>query len=125
MQLETRRIRPSGRTTGSVELTLPRELRDLQGIECEVWIRDGERPEIGLVPDLASAIATIASLWQALRRSLASVRDIGDVPWDGLELALFPTGYQPGQVPISYLDILKASGEYRPGTISPDKSSTR
>lgn len=119
MELERRRIRPAGRTTGSVEFTLPRMLGDLEGLECEILIHDGSSPEIGLRPDLAPALRVIEGLWGALRRSLATVRDIGDVPWERLELALFPTGYQPGRVPVSYLDVLRASDGHRPEMAGP------
>ncbi|MFQ5875540.1 MAG: hypothetical protein ACE5JL_17325 [Dehalococcoidia bacterium] len=119
MELDRRRIRPAGRTTGSVEFTLPRMLGDLEGLECGILIHDGSSPEIGLRPDLAPALSVIEGLWHSLRRSLATIGDIGDVPLEGLELALFPTGYQPGRTPISYLDVLRASDGHRPETASP------
>lgn len=119
MELTRRRIRASGRTTGSVEVTLPRELRALQGLECNVTVRDGEAPEIVLVPDLSPALAAIAGIWKALRQSLAAVEDIGDVPWGELELGLAPSALQPSSTPLSYLDVLTAANGHgpRPATV--------
>ncbi|MFQ6030292.1 MAG: hypothetical protein ACE5Q6_22690 [Dehalococcoidia bacterium] len=119
MELDQRRIRAAGRTTGSVEITLPRMLGELEGVECQILVHDGSGPEIGLRPDLTPALSVIEGLWGVLQRSLATVADIGDVPWEGLDLALFPTGYRPGRTPISYLDVLKASDGHRPATATP------
>ncbi|MFQ5875819.1 MAG: hypothetical protein ACE5JL_18740 [Dehalococcoidia bacterium] len=94
-------------------------LGDLEGLECQILVHDGSSPEIGLKPDFAPALSVLEGLWHSLRRSLATVGNIGDVPWECLELALFPTGYRPGRTPISYLDVLKASDGHHPETAPP------
>ena len=51
MNLGTRRVRSAGRTSGSVEVTLPVQLSLLQGVECRLAMRDGAPPE----PELGEA----------------------------------------------------------------------
>ena len=52
MYLGTRRVRSAGRTSGSVEVTLPVQLSVLQGVACRLVVRDGARPELVLEPEL-------------------------------------------------------------------------
>jgi len=70
MDLGTRQIRTSGKGSGSVELTLPGELRRLVGLPCRILLHDGERPDIVLQPDLARAKAAFAALWRCLALAL-------------------------------------------------------
>jgi hypothetical protein len=70
MDLGTRQIRTSGKGSGSVELTLPGELRRLVGLPCRILLHDGERPDIVLQPDLTRARQAFAQLWQALSQVL-------------------------------------------------------
>ena len=41
-----RKVRSSGRTSGSIEITLPPEMHALEGIECRLILCDGARPEM-------------------------------------------------------------------------------
>lgn len=70
MDLGTRQIRTAGKGSGSIELTLPAELRDLVGVPCRVTLRDGSRPDIILRPDLARAQQAFAALWQPMTHAL-------------------------------------------------------
>ena len=91
MHLGTRQIRTSGKGSGSIELTLPSELRDLVGLPCRVLLRDGSRPEIVLQPDLGRAIAGFTGIWQPMVAALLPER--GE---QSLRLAAFTFGLQPG-----------------------------
>lgn len=106
MALDRRRIRSAGRTTGSVEITLPVELQVLEGIECEVWVRDGVRPEIVLRPNVGVAQALFASLWQQLRLGLQRVGEIGDFNLSDFNVALLPPRHWYDKPPLSYQDAL-------------------
>ncbi len=70
MDLGVRQIRTAGKGSGSIELTLPVELRDLVGLPCKVTLRDGSRPDIVLRPDLRRALDAFESLWRPMARSL-------------------------------------------------------
>ena len=70
MDLGVRHIRTAGKGSGSIELTLPAELRDLVGLPCRIVLRDGSRPDIVLQPDLQRALIAFATLWQAMARGL-------------------------------------------------------
>jgi len=106
MALERRRIRSAGRTTGSVEITLPVELQILEGIECEVLVRDGVRPEIVLRPNVSVAQALFAKLWQQLRLGLQRVGEIGDFDLSHFNVALLPPRHWYDKPPLSYQDAL-------------------
>lgn len=106
MALDRRRIRSAGRTTGSVEITLPVELQVLEGIECEVWVRDGVRPEIVLRPNVGVAQALFAKLWQQLRSGLQRVGEIGDFDLGDFNVALLPPRHWYDKPPLSYQDAL-------------------
>jgi hypothetical protein len=64
MDLGTRPIRTAGKGSGSVEVTLPTELRPMVGLPCRIMLHDGAHPDIVLRPDLAVARDAFASLWQ-------------------------------------------------------------
>jgi hypothetical protein len=70
MDLGTRQIRTAGKGSGSVELTLPGQLRRLVGLPCRIVLHDGERPDIVLQPDMTRARETFASLWRNLAMAL-------------------------------------------------------
>ena len=106
MALDRRRIRSAGRTTGSVEITLPVELQVLEGIECEVWVRDGVRPEVVLRPNVGVAQALFASLWQQLRLGLQRVGEMGDFDLSDFNVALLPPRHWYDKPPLSYQDAL-------------------
>ena len=66
MDLGVRQIRTAGKGSGSIELTLPSELRDLVGVPCKVTLRDGSRPDIVLRPDLQRVHDALERLWQPM-----------------------------------------------------------
>ena len=100
MLLGTRQIRTSGKGSGSIELTLPSDLRDLVGLPCRILLRDGSRPDIVLQPDLRGALGAFQALWQ----SVLSVLVDGARHWP-LPLDVFAFGLQPrfGQSQIPFL----------------------
>jgi hypothetical protein len=70
MDLGIRQIRTAGKGSGSIELTLPAELRDLVGLPCRILLSDGSRPDIVLQPDLRQARDIFASIWNAMASAL-------------------------------------------------------
>jgi hypothetical protein len=78
MDLGVRQIRTAGKGSGSIELTLPSELRDLVGLPCRIILRDGSRPDLVLQPDLRAAHLLFSLVWQRLTACL--VTDDADVP---------------------------------------------
>jgi hypothetical protein len=111
MDLGVRQIRTAGKGSGSIELTLPAELRDLVGLPCKVTLRDGSRPDIVLRPDLGRVHDAFSALWHPMQAALmpedptafpSSAFEFGlhpraasaDVPFlcwrDGLLLAAYP-----------------------------------
>lgn len=100
MLLGTRQIRTSGKGSGSIELTLPSDLRDLVGLPCRILLRDGSRPDIVLQPDFRGVLGTFQALWQ----SVLSVLVEGARHWP-MPLAVFAFGLQPrfGQSHVPFL----------------------
>jgi hypothetical protein len=70
MDLGVRQIRTAGKGSGSIELTLPSELRDLVGLPCRITLRDGTRPDLVLQPDLRAPHQAFATMWQKLLAAL-------------------------------------------------------
>jgi hypothetical protein len=58
-----RQIRTSGRGSGSVEVTLPSQLRQFVGLPCRITLHEGERMAIIIEPDLGRAHAAFAAWW--------------------------------------------------------------
>ncbi len=106
MYLGNRKIRSAGRTSGSVEITLPVRLQILEGVECRLTVRDGSRPEIVLQPDLSVAQTLFRQLWQKLRLGLEEVGEIGDFSPADFTLALFPHHHWQERPPLAYADAL-------------------
>jgi len=106
MYLGNRRIRSAGRTSGSIEITLPAELQLLEGAECRLTVRDGSRPEIVLQPDLSAAQLLFRELWQKLRLSFREIGEIGDFALSDFALALFPPQHWQERPPLAYADAL-------------------
>lgn len=106
MYLATRKIRSAGRTSGSIEITLPAELQVLEGIECRLIVRDGTRPEIVLQPELSAAQAVFQSLWQMIRLGLSDVDEIGDFSPADFILTLFPPTQWQERPPLACADAL-------------------
>jgi hypothetical protein len=106
MYLATRKIRSAGRTSGSIEITLPAELQVLEGIECRLIVRDGTRPEIVLQPELSAAQAVFQSLWQMIRLGLSDVDEIGEFSPSDFILTLFPPTQWQERPPLACADAL-------------------
>ncbi|MFQ5814465.1 MAG: hypothetical protein ACE5I2_14905 [Anaerolineae bacterium] len=110
MHLAKRKVRSAGRTSGSVEITLPVEVQALAGIECEIILQDGVRPQIVLQPDVSVAQALFIELWEMLRRGLGAVGDIGDFALSDFNVALLPPRHWYERPPLSYNDALTLQG---------------
>lgn len=106
MYLTTRKIRSAGRSSGSIEITLPADLQILQGIECRLTIRDGVRPEIVLQPELSAAQSVFRSLWQLVRSGLSEIDDIDDFSPLDFNLTLFPANHWQERPPLAWADAL-------------------
>ena len=101
MVMARRRIRSAGRTSGSIEITLPPELAVLEGMYCRILLRDGARPEIVLQPELTPAVAAFHRVWERLRSLLSLAGDIGEFPVQECEVLLFPA-QQRGRPLLAY-----------------------
>jgi len=110
MKLGTRRVRSAGRTSGSVEITLPVEVQTLTGIECEIVLQDGWRPQVVLQPDLSVAQALFIELWEMLRRGLEVAGDTGDFALSDFNVALLPPRHWHERPPLAYNDALILQG---------------
>ena len=113
MYLGTRRVRSAGRTSGSIEITLPAQLQVLEGVECRMMVRDGHRPEIVLQPDISAGRAFFEALWQKLGLGLGEIDELGDFSPADFTLALFPPRHWQERPPLAYADalaILRAGG---------------
>jgi len=106
MELGARSIRSAGAGSGSIEVTLPAALRDLQGVSCRIALRDGLRPEIVLMPDLRTARAAFARLWANLTNALHLPHI--ELPLGELGLALLAG--QPTTAQLAWVDGLALAG---------------
>ena len=106
MDLGMRKIRSAGRTSGSIEVTLPALLQFLEGVECRLVVRDGPRPEIVLQTDLSAAQDLLQELWQKLRQGLGEIEDLGDFSPADFTLGLFPPRHWQERPPLAYADAL-------------------
>jgi hypothetical protein len=106
MYLGIRKIRSAGRTSGSIEITLPAQLQALEGVECRLTVRDGPRPEIVLQTDLSATQPLFQELWQKLRLGLGEIDDLGDFSPADFTLALFPPRHWQERPPLAYADAL-------------------
>jgi hypothetical protein len=107
MYFGVRPIRSAGRTSGSIEITLPAQLQFLEGIDCRLVVRDSGQPEIVLQPDLSVPHRLIKDLWQKLRLGLGSVGDVGEFAMSDYTLVLFQPDHWQERPPLIYSDALK------------------
>ena len=106
MDWDKRRIRSAGRTSGSVEITLPADMQALEGVECRLVLRDGARPEIVIQPDTSLAENVFAELWERLRIAFSKIGDIGNFSLADFDVGLFPARHWRDKPPLSYQDAL-------------------
>lgn len=102
----TRKVRSAGRSSGSVEITLPPEVQELEGIECRLVLRDGARPEIVIQPDISIASMVFAEQWEKLRKAFALVADIGPFRLADFDVSFLPPRHWSERPPLSYRDAL-------------------
>ena len=106
MHLGTRKVRSAGRTSGSIEITLPVEVQALTGIECEIVLQDGVQPQIVLQPDLSVAQTLFVELWGMLRQGLGGGDDIGDFVLGDFNVSFLPPRHWHQRPPLSFNDAL-------------------
>lgn len=99
-----RKVRSSGRTSGSIEITLPPEMHALEGIECRLILCDGARPEIVIQPDVSLAEIIFADLWEQLRVAFTQIGDIGDFALSDFNVSFLPPRHWHDRPPLSYRD---------------------
>ncbi|MBI3362502.1 MAG: hypothetical protein HY023_15480 [Chloroflexi bacterium] len=107
MYLGNRNVRSAGRSSGSIEITLPTQLQVLEGVECHLMMRDGPRPEIVLQPDLSAAQVLFQSLWRKLRLRLGEIDDVGDFSLADFTLTFFRPRHWQERPPLAYADALR------------------
>jgi hypothetical protein len=90
MRIGSRRVRSAGRASGSIEITLPPDLTPLEGVMCNILIRDGGRPEIVLQPELTPALLIFVRIWNRLHTLLGLVGEIGEFPSAEVDVCLLP-----------------------------------
>lgn len=125
MNSGNRKIRSSGRTSGSVEITLPTELHILESVDCRLTIRDGVRPEIVLQPDLSRAHAVFENLWDKLRLGLGESGEIGEFSLADFKLSLFPCNLWQPHPPLFYADALSVLSERTDSTRDASEALSR
>jgi hypothetical protein len=96
----------AGRSSGSIEITLPVELEVLEGVECRLIMRDGPRPEIVLQPDVSPAHPLVRDLWQKLRAGMSEVAEIGEFSQGDFTLTFFSPPTWQDRPPLTYVDAL-------------------
>jgi hypothetical protein len=115
MYLGICKIRSAGRTSGSIEITLPPALQAFTGLGCRVAVRDGRQPEIVLQPDFSDAWSLLEALWEKLSFALGSNETIGEFAPNAFTLTLLPPRHSQRGLPLAYSDLvtLSQSGENR------------
>jgi len=106
MHFGKRNIRSAGRSSGSVEVTLPVELAVLEGVACRLYLRDGLAPEIVLQPDLQAIMPVFEKLWDLLRLGLEEIDEIGDFSEADYSFGLFRAAKLGTMPSLAYADAL-------------------
>lgn len=99
-----RKVRSSGRTSGSIEITLPPEMNALEGIECRLVLCDGARPELVIQPDVSLAEIIFTELWDQLRVAFRQIGDIGEFTLSDFNVSFLPPRHWHDRPPLSYRD---------------------
>jgi len=118
MQFRHRKIRSSGRGSGSVEITLPVELAVMEGVKCGVELRDGLMPEVVLRPDIGFLVTVFEAVWGRLAIGLEPVGDIGGFSEADYVMGLFAERGLPDRPCLAYADALLAEQSLLPGEAS-------
>ena len=113
MYLGSRKIRSAGRTSGSIEITLPVKLQNLLGVSCQIELRDGLRPEIVLQPNFADVQGVMRLIWGKLGISLREIGDIGEFKLGDFTVSIFPHQFWKDRPPLSYADALSTLNAWR------------
>ena len=108
MYLGSRKIRSAGRTSGSIEITLPVKLQGFLGVSCAIELRDGLRPEIVLQPNLSEAQTCMRTLWDKLAIGMKSIGDIGEFRLSDFSISFYSKSYWKKRPPLSYADAIQA-----------------
>ncbi len=104
MDFGKRNVRSAGRSSGSVEVTLPVKLAILEGVACRLYLRDGLAPEIVLEPDLHASMRVFEKLWDLLSLGLAAIDEVGDFAEADYGLGLFRTSKLGTMPSLAYAD---------------------
>lgn len=113
MYLGSRKIRSAGRTSGSIEITLPVKLQNLLGVSCNIELRDGLRPEIVLQPNFGDVQSAMRLVWSKLSISLRETGEIGEFKLGDFTVSVFPHQYWKDRPPLSYADALQTLESWR------------
>lgn len=100
------RIRSAGRTSGSIEITLPPALQPFTGLSCRVMVRDGLQPEVVLQPDFSDVWSSVAALWEKLSLALGSDASIEDFVRGTFVLTLLPPRHAQRDLSLAYSDLV-------------------
>lgn len=114
MHLGTRPIRTAGRGSGSVEVTLPTQLRPMVGLSCHIFLQDGARPDIVLSPDLTPARAAFGEFWSRL--AAATLHAAAPPAWrsEDFTLSVSPRPPLPGVPALAWEDGLVLAHQAAP-----------
>jgi hypothetical protein len=107
MQLGMGKIRSAGRTSGSIEITLPPALQAFTGRGCRVLVRDGLQPEIVLQPDVADVWSALEALWEKLSLALGVNGSVGRFAPGVFTLTLLPPRHLQRGLPLAYSDLVR------------------
>ncbi len=102
--LGNRKIRSAGRSSGSIEITLPAQLQELEGVECRLIVRDGPHPEIVLQPNLTAIHRLFQDIWRKLALGMSGIDEIGDFALGDFTLTLLPTRHWAERPVLAYSD---------------------
>lgn len=103
----SRNIRSAGRGSGSVEITLPVAFSALEGVSCQVELRDSLVPEILLRPNLGFLLSVFEALWDRVALGLEGIGDVGAFSEADYVVGLFAETNLSGRPGLAYEDALR------------------